>query len=85
MDEGRAMLLGNLDRLHTTGMGIERIQRNLGLPGVDVVVWCKGMIADPLSQITRQGKNWYVTVDGVIITVNAHSYTIITAHIQNDL
>ena len=30
--------------------------------------------------IEREGKNYYVTVDGIIITVNASSYTIITAH-----
>ncbi|MDR1592225.1 MAG: DUF3781 domain-containing protein, partial [Prevotellaceae bacterium] len=24
--------------------------------------------------------NWYVSVDNCVITVNAHSYTIITAH-----
>lgn len=30
--------------------------------------------------ITRRGKNWYVTVDDIVITVNAHSCTIITAH-----
>ncbi|HRF36049.1 MAG TPA: DUF3781 domain-containing protein, partial [Clostridia bacterium] len=28
----------------------------------------------------RQGKNWYATIDNVKITINAHSYTIITAH-----
>ena len=32
------------------------------------------------AEITRKGKNWYVSVDGCIITVNAYSYTIITAH-----
>ncbi|MDE5910121.1 MAG: DUF3781 domain-containing protein [Lachnospiraceae bacterium] len=26
------------------------------------------------------GKNWYCEVDGIKITVNAHSYTIITAY-----
>ena len=30
--------------------------------------------------IGRQGKNWYAQIDGCIITVNASSYTIITAH-----
>ena len=32
------------------------------------------------TSITRKGKNWYITVEGCIITVNAHSFTIITAH-----
>ncbi len=30
--------------------------------------------------ITRNGKNWYINIDACIITVNAYSYTIITAH-----
>ena len=30
--------------------------------------------------IIRKGKNWYVSIDDIIITVNAYSYTIITAH-----
>jgi hypothetical protein len=25
-------------------------------------------------------ENWYISVDDIVITVNAHSYTIITAH-----
>ena len=32
------------------------------------------------KKIGRQGKNWYAQIDGCIITVNASSYTIITAH-----
>jgi len=34
-------LLKNLDKIHTTELGLERIKRNLGLTDVDVVVWCK--------------------------------------------
>ncbi|MCL2281970.1 MAG: DUF3781 domain-containing protein [Fibromonadales bacterium] len=35
---------------------------------------------NPKAVITRKGKNWYVNIDGCKITVNAHSYTIITVH-----
>lgn len=44
-------LLNNLDKLHTTELGVVRIKRNLSL-----------------------------NVDEFILTVNAYSYTIITAH-----
>ena len=74
------ILLDNIDNLHTTPMGIDRIRRNLGLGKIDVVEWCKSKILDPLAVIQRQGKNWYITIDGSIITVNAGSYTIITVH-----
>ena len=34
----------------------------------------------PYAIIERNGKNWYVIIDDSVITVNASSYTIITAH-----
>lgn len=73
-------LLKNLDTLHTTELGVERIKRNVSLDTADVVDWCKNKINSANAVITRRGKNWYVNVDGFIITVNAYSYTIITAH-----
>ncbi|MDR3049267.1 MAG: DUF3781 domain-containing protein [Elusimicrobiota bacterium] len=73
-------LLENIDKLHTTPMGAERIRKNLNLTISDIVLWCKQEIQEPKAEIARHGKNWYVRVDGCEITVNAHSYTIITAH-----
>ena len=73
-------LISNLDKLHTTDLGAERIKRNLRLNMDDVVGWCREKIKEPNSSITRNGKNWYIDVDDSEITVNAYSYTIITAH-----
>lgn len=73
-------LLTNLDRLHTTELGVARIKRNLSLDTDDVAGWCKIKISSPNALIQRNGKNWYVTIDGCIITINAYSFTIITAH-----
>ena len=70
----------NLDKLHTTELGVERIKRNLSLDTDDVVEWCRIKINSADAVITQNGKNWYVNVDNYIITVNAYSYTIITAH-----
>ena len=72
-------LLSNLDKIHTTELGVERIKKNLSLDTKDVVAWCKRKI-EKANEITRKGKNWYVNVDGCIIAINAHSFTIITAH-----
>jgi hypothetical protein len=69
-----------VEKLHTTNLGVERIKKNLCLDVDDVVDWCKQKIRNSDSRITRKGKNWYVTIDGCTITINAHSYTIITAH-----
>ena len=73
-------LLRNIDKLHTTEMGAVRIKNNLGTCDEDVVEYCRSLILDPRAEISRNGKNWYVSVEGVVITVNAHSCTIITAH-----
>lgn len=74
-------LLSNIDKVHTTTMGIDRIKRNLGLDTDDVVAYCKGKVLDEACNIYKQGKNWYCEVDNIIITINSYSYTIITAHI----
>lgn len=79
-DSRKEALLLNLDRLRTTDLGIVRIKRNLSLDTEEVVAWCRERIQDPNASICRQGKNWYIESEGCIITVNAHSYTIITAH-----
>lgn len=73
-------LLNHLEQIHTTELGVIRIKKNLSLDVEDVVEWCKQKIKSHNASITRNGKNWYIEVDGCIITVNAYSYTIITAH-----
>lgn len=37
-------------------------------------------IEDAETKVYREGKNWYIEAGQTYITVNAHSYTIITAH-----
>lgn len=78
--EDKNILISNLEKIHTTTLGIERIKKNLQLDVEDVVSWCCEKIKNKNSKITRQGKNWYITIDNFKITVNAYSYTIITAH-----
>ena len=73
-------LLENLDRLHTTELGVIRIKKNLSLNVENVIEWCKEKISLSNTEIIRKGKNWYITIDNCIITINAYSYTIITAH-----
>lgn len=77
---GNNELRNHLDKLHTTELGAVRVKRNLSLDTVDVVQWCRDKIKSFNAHITRKGKNWYIDVDNCILTVNAYSYTIITAH-----
>lgn len=72
--------ISNLARIHTTKMGEERIKANLSIDEADVVEYCKAKIKDPKSVIIKKGKNFYVTIDQCMITINSHSFTIITAH-----
>lgn len=74
------LLIDNIDKIHTTEMGIDRIKRNLKLNTDDVVGYCESLIMNKNCHIYRQGKNWYCEIDNVRLTVNAYSYTIITAH-----
>lgn len=73
-------LIFNIEKLHTTEMGVERIKRNLDIDVDDVVEWCRLKMLDPSAVIEKKGKNWYISVEGYKFTVNVHSYTIITAH-----
>ena len=75
------ILLENIDKIHTTEMGIDRIKRNLKIDTADVVEYCKNKVLDKNCNIYKQGKNWYCEVENIKITINSYSYTIITAHI----
>jgi len=77
-------LLNNLSKLHTTELGLQRIKRNLKFEDIDVVDYCRKQISSEDCTILRQGKNWYCSKDGTIITVNANSFTIITAHTKKN-
>ena len=72
-------LLKNIEKIHTTELGIERIKKNLELDTKDVVEWCKQKIKLS-NNIVKKGKNWYVSFENCIITINVKSNTIITAH-----
>ena len=72
-------LIKNVDKIHTTELGIIRIKRNLELDTENVVKWLKQKIKDA-ENIYKKGKNWYVYFENCIITINASSYTIITGH-----
>ena len=80
--EDKQILLNNINKVHTTEMGVDRIKKNLKLDTNDVVEYCKNKVLDKNCNIYKQGKNWYCQVDNIIITINSYSYTIITAHIK---
>lgn len=75
------ILIKNANKIHTTELGAARIRKNLNLKCDDVTKWCKDKINTSSERnIYRQGKNYYIFVENCVITINASSYTIITAH-----
>ena len=75
----KKILLENVEKIHTTEMGIGRIQKNLGIDD-EPVNYCISKLKQDNSVVTKEGKNYYVNVDDCIITINSSSFTIITAH-----
>lgn len=75
----KKILLENVDNIHTTEMGVGRIQRNLGIDD-EPVGYCISKLEKEDSVVKKEGKNYYVEVDDCIITINSSSFTIITAH-----
>ncbi len=73
-------LLSNIDKIHTTELGIKRIKNNLKID-TNVIDYIKRKIQDKECVINQKGKNYYCIVDNIIITINSYNYCIITAHI----
>lgn len=76
----KTILLSNINKIHTTKMGVDRIKKNLNIDS-DVIEYCKKIISDKNSIIYKNGKNWYCELDNIKLTINSSSYTIITANI----
>ena len=74
-------LILNINKIHTTEMGLKRIKNNLYLNNIDPVEFCKNMILNTKTTIYKKGKNYYCEASNIKITINSYSYTIITAHL----
>ena len=76
----KEILKENIDYIHTTELGFLRIQRNLNIYD-DPVLFTINVINNNDSKVTKNGKNYYVSLNNIVITINASSYTIITAQL----
>ena len=74
------ILIDNIDKIHSTELGFIRIKKNLSLDDIDILSYIKNIIKDDDSFVCKNGKNYYVKYQNIIITINSYSYTIITAH-----
>ncbi len=72
-------LLTDLHKIHTTEKSAERIRKNLKLTQ-DPFSYCMKKLEEEHFIAHIKGKNWYVEFEDCILTINANTYTIITAH-----
>lgn len=77
----REVLYNNIDKIHSTDMGLNRIKKNLMLGNIDIINYCKNKILNKSCNIYKKGKNFYCEMDNIKITINSYSFTIITAHL----
>ena len=52
----KKILLSNIDKIHTTDLGVERIKKNIKLDSDDVVEYCKNKVLDKRCNIYKKGK-----------------------------
>lgn len=77
----KSVIQDNILKIHTTDMGIDRIKKNLKLYDVDVLSFLKDKIISDNIYLSKKGKNFYLEIDDIIITINSYNYSIITAHV----
>ena len=75
-------LIKNIEKIHTTKLGEERIKRNINC-NENVIEFTKKCVLSSNTNIYKKGKNYYCETQDLIITINSYSYTIITAHKKN--
>ena len=73
----KEILLSNIDKIHTTKMGIDRIKKNLKLDISNIVEYCKNKVLDSNCHIYKQGKNWYCEIDNIKITQSYSAFLIV--------
>ena len=76
----KEILINNINKIHTTHLGLDRIKKNLKLDNYDIIEYIKNIIKNKDTITYKKGKNYYCETDNIIITINSYSYTIITAH-----
>ncbi len=54
--EDKKILLDNINKIHTTELGVDRIKRNLKIDIVDVVEYCKNKVLDEIAIYTNKVK-----------------------------
>ena len=78
----KEILIKNMNKIHTTNMGLDRIKKNLKLDNYDIIEYIKNIIKNKYTITYKKGKNYYCETDNTIITINSYRLYIITTHIK---
>ena len=65
--EDKKILLDNIDKIHTTEMGVDRIRRNLKIDTVDVVEYCKNKVLDKNCNSNFPHQKWDLHIEKSIL------------------
>lgn len=79
MDE-KEILLANIEKIHTTELGEERLIKNLKLTNKNPIRYVKELLRNSRSHVYKKGKNFYCEYNHTRLTINADTFTVITAH-----
>ena len=66
MMENKDILIDNIDKIHTTQIGADRIRKNLKIDVDDVTEYCIKKILDKNCRISKNGKNWYCRTGDIL-------------------
>ncbi|MCH5180697.1 MAG: DUF3781 domain-containing protein [Erysipelotrichales bacterium] len=80
MEEYRNILINNLDKIHTTELGYQRIAKTMKLENEECIKKIKELINDCNAKVTKEGKNYYLLHNNLKVTINSYNYCVITAH-----
>ena len=81
-NENISKLLLNINKLHTTKLGMLRIIKNLKIKDKDVIEYLKNEMLNKDALIYKKGKNYYCKIGNITITINSYNYCVITAHLE---
>ena len=72
----KEILINNINKIHTTNMGLDRIKKNLKLDNYDIIEYIKNIIKNKDTITYKKGKNYYCETDNIIILdLNGKQFT----------
>lgn len=75
----KELLEANIQQIHTTELGLIRIQKGIGFNPKECINMIREIISYQDTIVEKIGKNFYVYYNNMIITINSYNFCVITA------